>query len=165
VEEANRLNGTVEPTINGKPYSQYKAEQDALKQKMQKSNYVVPTVPAQYQLVQQSWSGRPPEQNTVATVKSDPSQMIGGVEKAVVQPTQALQPKESRPAPVIVPARDVVKAESKVSEQKTITAPGYNRTDGGNATINTTSGQPEVIVNAEIPKQESKQSKQVPEKQ
>jgi hypothetical protein len=33
IEEANRLNGTAQPTINGKPYSQYKAEQDALKQK------------------------------------------------------------------------------------------------------------------------------------
>lgn len=32
VEEANRLNGVAEPTINGKPYSQYKAEQEALKQ-------------------------------------------------------------------------------------------------------------------------------------
>lgn len=33
ISEANRLNGTPkEPTINGKPYSQYKAEQEALKQ-------------------------------------------------------------------------------------------------------------------------------------
>jgi len=32
VEEANKLNGVAQPTINGKPYSQYKAEQDALKQ-------------------------------------------------------------------------------------------------------------------------------------
>lgn len=31
VEEANRMNGTVMPTINGKPYNQYKAEQEALK--------------------------------------------------------------------------------------------------------------------------------------
>ncbi|MGQ0738839.1 MAG: hypothetical protein ACT4OJ_07240 [Bacteroidota bacterium] len=30
-EEANRLNGVAQPTINGKPYSQYKAEQEALK--------------------------------------------------------------------------------------------------------------------------------------
>lgn len=32
VEEANKLNGVASPTINGKPYSQYKAEQDAIKQ-------------------------------------------------------------------------------------------------------------------------------------
>lgn len=32
VAEANRLNGVAQPTINGRPYSQYKAEQDALKQ-------------------------------------------------------------------------------------------------------------------------------------
>lgn len=32
IAEANRLNGVAQPTINGKPYSQYKAEQDALKQ-------------------------------------------------------------------------------------------------------------------------------------
>ena len=31
VAEARQLNGVAEPTINGKPYSQYKAEQDALK--------------------------------------------------------------------------------------------------------------------------------------
>jgi hypothetical protein len=31
VAEANKLNGIAQPTINGKPYSQYKAEQDALK--------------------------------------------------------------------------------------------------------------------------------------
>lgn len=33
IEEAKKLNGWAEPTINGKPYSQYKAEQDALKKK------------------------------------------------------------------------------------------------------------------------------------
>jgi len=32
-EEANQLNGTANPTINGIPYSQYKAEQELLKQK------------------------------------------------------------------------------------------------------------------------------------
>jgi hypothetical protein len=32
VEEANKLNGTSQTTINGMPYSQYKAQQDALKQ-------------------------------------------------------------------------------------------------------------------------------------
>jgi len=37
-EEANRANGTAQPTINGKPYSQYKAEQDALKQKQPVNN-------------------------------------------------------------------------------------------------------------------------------
>ncbi len=43
-EEANRLNGTVEPTINGKPYSQYAAEQRALKQ--QNVNRQITNVPA-----------------------------------------------------------------------------------------------------------------------
>jgi hypothetical protein len=33
IEEAKKLNGWSEPTINGKPYSQYKAEQEALKKK------------------------------------------------------------------------------------------------------------------------------------
>jgi hypothetical protein len=42
VEEANRLNGVGHPTINGKPYSQYKAEQDALKQQ-QAAKTVQPT--------------------------------------------------------------------------------------------------------------------------
>ncbi|MBK8494606.1 MAG: hypothetical protein IPL50_05925 [Chitinophagaceae bacterium] len=32
-QEANTLNGVAQPTINGIPYSQYKAQQDALKQK------------------------------------------------------------------------------------------------------------------------------------
>ena len=31
VQEANKLNGTASPTINGIPYSQYKAQQEALK--------------------------------------------------------------------------------------------------------------------------------------
>ena len=35
IAEANALNGAAQPTINGKPYSQYKAEQDALKNKQQ----------------------------------------------------------------------------------------------------------------------------------
>lgn len=35
VAEANKLNGTAQPTINGKPYSQYKAEQEALKKQKQ----------------------------------------------------------------------------------------------------------------------------------
>lgn len=41
VEEANKLNGVAQPTINGKPYSQYKAEQDALKQQQNKKKTVV----------------------------------------------------------------------------------------------------------------------------
>ena len=32
VQEANKMNGTASPTINGIPYSQYKAQQGALKQ-------------------------------------------------------------------------------------------------------------------------------------
>ena len=35
VEESNKLNGVAQPTINGIPYSQYKAQQDALQQKAQ----------------------------------------------------------------------------------------------------------------------------------
>lgn len=41
-EEANRLNGKAEPTINGKPYSQYKAEQDALKRKTPAATATIP---------------------------------------------------------------------------------------------------------------------------
>lgn len=37
-EEANRLNGTARPTINGIPYSQYKTQQEALKQKQATEN-------------------------------------------------------------------------------------------------------------------------------
>ncbi len=37
-EEANRLNGTARPTINGIPYSQYKTQQEALKQKQASEN-------------------------------------------------------------------------------------------------------------------------------
>jgi len=39
--EANALNGKAEPTINGMPYSQYKAQQDALKQKQTSENKTV----------------------------------------------------------------------------------------------------------------------------
>lgn len=38
VEEANKLNPSPQTTINGKPYSQYKAEQDALKQQQASTN-------------------------------------------------------------------------------------------------------------------------------
>jgi hypothetical protein len=42
VAEANALNGVAQPTINGKPYSQHKAEQEALKkQKAVQSSYIV----------------------------------------------------------------------------------------------------------------------------
>lgn len=34
-EEANELNGTASPTINGRPYSEFKAEQEALKRERQ----------------------------------------------------------------------------------------------------------------------------------
>lgn len=34
VADANALNGVAQPTINGMPYSQYKAQQDALKNKV-----------------------------------------------------------------------------------------------------------------------------------
>jgi hypothetical protein len=42
--EANALNGSKEPTVNGKPYSQHKAEQDALKRQQQ--NQAKPVLPA-----------------------------------------------------------------------------------------------------------------------
>lgn len=38
IEESNRLSGTAQPTINGMPYSQYKAQQDALKNKPANKN-------------------------------------------------------------------------------------------------------------------------------
>jgi len=38
VEEANKLNGVAQPTINGIPYSQYKAQQEALKQAQAAAN-------------------------------------------------------------------------------------------------------------------------------
>jgi hypothetical protein len=66
VEEANRLNGSVEPTINGKPYSQYKAEQDALKRQPAAPK---PAVPAQFQVQQQSWTGRTVEAVTPKTTQ------------------------------------------------------------------------------------------------
>jgi len=43
VEEANKLNGVAQPTINGKPYSQYKAEQDALKQQQNNKKIALPS--------------------------------------------------------------------------------------------------------------------------
>ena len=55
--EARALNGGGEPTINGIPYSQYKAEQDALKQK---GKQVTPAseVPAQFRLKESTaWNG------------------------------------------------------------------------------------------------------------
>jgi hypothetical protein len=42
-EEANKLNGVAQPTINGKPYSQYKAEQEALKAKQQPQTNALPS--------------------------------------------------------------------------------------------------------------------------
>lgn len=46
VAEANALNGIAQPTVNGKPYSQYKAEQEALKNKQQaiKPEVIMPGV-------------------------------------------------------------------------------------------------------------------------
>lgn len=44
VEEANKLNGAVQPTINGVPYSQYKAQQEALKNKQQVASATAPVI-------------------------------------------------------------------------------------------------------------------------
>lgn len=41
--EANALNGTAQPTINGKPYSQYKAEQEALQRAREQKKATVPS--------------------------------------------------------------------------------------------------------------------------
>lgn len=46
VAEANSLNGVAQPTINGIPYSQYKAQQDALKNQQAKQQEVVPHLKA-----------------------------------------------------------------------------------------------------------------------
>jgi hypothetical protein len=66
VEEANKLNGVAQPTINGKPYSQYKAEQEQLKkQEAAKQTQYIATV--------QAPGSRAAGNNTNAAVTMDPS--------------------------------------------------------------------------------------------
>lgn len=50
VAEANALNGTAQPTINGIPYSEYKAQQDALKAERERQIKAAAAKPAPVQV-------------------------------------------------------------------------------------------------------------------
>ena len=85
-EEANRLNGTAQPTINGKPYSQYKAEQEALKRQasaLNQAGYVSPM----------SATTPEPARTVMPNQKPDNTQVPAAVEGALVKPA-AVQPKQ-----------------------------------------------------------------------
>src|SRR5689334_2552779 len=59
--EANRLNGTAQPIINGKPYSQYKAEVQAKEQAAKNAVVQTPQVPEQFrQDPNKKWSSPAP---------------------------------------------------------------------------------------------------------
>ena len=84
VEEANRLNGTAQPTINGIPYSQYKAQQQALKNSQQTSA-VSPSLTVQPNVV--ATDGPTPAATT-------PNVQVGQAPQEAKQPAkQAEKPK------------------------------------------------------------------------
>jgi hypothetical protein len=89
VSEANRLNGTAEPTINGKPYSVYKAEQNALK--AQQANRMITRT-----------AGVDPMNSTVSSGQNKPAVQQGNILKG---------DETKEPAPVIKPAPVVAKQE------------------------------------------------------
>ncbi len=122
--EANRLNGTVEPTINGKPYSQYAAEQRALKQ--QNVNRQITNVPASDPTSSSTtYKSATPVQPQVNQLKgnetAEPASMIKQepvvVNKAVVEtPVVEMGNGNANPASVgLKPQKTVLPAEVKES--------------------------------------------------
>src|SRR5689334_10154383 len=96
--EANALNGTPQPTIDGKPYSQYKAEQDALKNQQNRQVAVVapmlPTAPtvAKTTAVESDANA---EKTTVQSHQFVDAQQNGvSSTKVVKQPTEARTAEE-----------------------------------------------------------------------
>jgi hypothetical protein len=195
-EEANKLNGTPQTTINGKPYSQYKAEQEALKQKSafatnQKYGSVLgattnwpaakpeqksgkpETMPLQEtKPVVTDLAKEPVAEKTAETSTFDPwaishlgnGQIIAKEQEKPVEPNSFLGMQASGQKPVIqkkTPGRtaeeiekakqaeaDYIKVDpnkqpTKEAVKPVLTAPGFNRTDNGSATVNTVGGTTE----------------------
>ena len=128
--------GIVEPTINGKPYSQYKAEQDALKQADAAQNKTVvlhkdvqfnggtgavktaasvPNAESQAKLTPQSHTVVMPTQNAAVTTssKTEVSQPKGDkdvVAEKIVVATNSSQQATNPLAPKMAPVNSVEKS-------------------------------------------------------
>ena len=85
IAEANKLNGNAEPTFNGIPYSQYKADMEA-KQSALKTTTVQPQVPEQFKLqTDKKWQGNQTgvvpntEPQKIVTTTTPPAPKLAGV--------------------------------------------------------------------------------------
>ncbi|MEO7923946.1 MAG: hypothetical protein ABIR30_09720 [Chitinophagaceae bacterium] len=116
VEEANKLNGTVMPTINGKPYSQYKAEQDALKQ--QTSNNQVA-----FNSTSNSGLASLPQQSKTVAPPAKQKADIQETKPVAVEASSSIVKKEEEkaaPSKEAIALREMLTGQTSVPEDKTV---------------------------------------------
>jgi hypothetical protein len=93
IEEAIKLNGPANPTFNGKPYSQYKAEQEALNQRQNTQTKVVSPLANNNAT---NSNGNTPAVNTKPAVDQKQSGQSSTLTPPVVKEVPAIQ--ETKPA-------------------------------------------------------------------
>lgn len=111
VAEANALNGTAMPTINGKPYSQYKAEQEALKRQKQAQQPAQPVQDASVTVVRSSGvvpapAKAEPVQKTSDNETIDIKPAVTSSEIVAVQPSvkgTSADPEANKPVSIARP--------------------------------------------------------------
>lgn len=126
VDEVNRLNGTPQTTINGKPYSQYKAEQDALKQQapQQLRSTVSPDRMNPAVKEQQTVPVTKDKPNVKSDIKISEEIAASKLQQAAEVKVQTVQQKTDAasypalPAGIKLELSNVGPAESKPAEQK-----------------------------------------------
>lgn len=132
IEEANRLNGTAQPTINGKPYSQYKAEQEALKQK----NATPAAAPASQNMAVATLDG-----NKMATAKLPeltPEQIskINATKAELMKNWATRDPNEDPNKPQLALSEELLKARMKQAQPQEVAAPSTTANASAGTPIN-----------------------------
>ena len=131
--EANALNGTANPTINGRPYSEYKAEQDAIKQQQSQQQTSKVDLNMTASAVKTSDGINQPVSTKPAPAKTESDLKAQPVENKVV-PSSVTTVQESNKTtgklvtvPLVTISKDSPETETKQAEQKAtpaVTSPG-----------------------------------------
>jgi len=118
VEEANRLNGVAQPTINGIPYSQYKAQQDALKQaKMAEKPVQVQSPQIKTVNVESIKASTTPQTNvatTTSTLKQTTPVVVPSPATQMI-PAQTLQTSPVKETPVPVAGKSTIELNASTN--------------------------------------------------
>ena len=175
IAESKKVNGNAETTINGMPYSQYKAQQDALKLKQQQEQNIPiatpPKVEATGSLVQTTPAKTVAKPALTGSNSTNTGLKTVAVEKpaafakessslANVKPGQPVETQTAKPVEVITTNATPGSSESIITKLATVGVAGTTTPEETKATT-TTAKMPEVQMNNQLkvqPEEEIKPS-------